>query len=182
MDRAGNRQEGEDLVRSHSRWKIYFYHYLVASLVLAAAAHLAVELAPGIRNWTESPIFEEGNVSSSGRVRALIYLVLGYGSMVPAYLVRFDRLLRVSAPQKKGLSDRIFLTLFGLIFLAALVLFPFAFVLMSNVAQGRAGLFVASLTGSFLGLVISGAFILYSETFALWLLLRGIPRLWISGF
>jgi len=179
-DQTGRPQEGYDLAHANSRWKVYAYHYLVASLVLAVIAHLTVELVPGIRNWAGDPIFEAGNVSATGRVRTLIYLVLAYGSVVPIYLVRFDRLLSPSPRPRKGLPDRIFLTLFGSIFLAALAAFPFAFVLMANVTQGRAGLFVASFTGSFFGLIISGAFILYSVTFALWLLLRGIPRLWIG--
>jgi hypothetical protein len=179
-DQMGFPQEGYDLAHANSRWKVYVYHYLIASLVLAVIAHLAVELMPDVLYWVDEPFFEAGNMSATGRVRALIYLILAYGSVVPIYLVRFDRLLRSSLPPKKGLPDRIFLTLFGSIFLAALAAFPFAFVLMANVTQGRAGLFVASFTESFFGLIISGAFILYSVTFAIWLLLRGIPRLWTS--
>lgn len=177
-DHTGRPQKGYDLAHANSRWKVYIYHFLIASLLLAVTAHLTVELLPGARNWADSPIFEASSGSAKSRVRALIYLILGYGAVVPIYLFRFDRLLSPTPLPRKGMPDRIFLTLFGSIFLLAMVAFPFAFVLMSNVAQGRAGLFVATFTGSFLGLVINGAIILYSVTFALWLLLRGIPRLW----
>ncbi|WP_267225530.1 hypothetical protein [Dyella silvae] len=179
MDQSKSRRE-EDSDPMGSSWKAYVYHYLIASMLLAVAAHATVELVPGIRTWVESPLFEQDSASDTHRLRSLIYLILGYISIVPVYLFRFDRLLRASPQPKKGLSDRIFLTVFGAIFLGALVLFPFFFVLTTNVASGRAGLFVASFTDSFFGLVIYGAFLLYAVTFALWLLLRGIPRLWIG--
>lgn len=180
MDRTSYRGKDGAADPQHSRWKAYLYHYLAASLVLATTAHLTIEFVPGVRTWAENPLFEEGSATDTGRLRALIYLILGYASLVPIYFFKFDRLLRASPPPKKGLSDKIFLTLFGVIFLGAFVLIPFGFALMANVAAGRASVFVSSFTGSFIGLVIGGAFLLYSVTFGFWLLLRGIPRLWIG--
>lgn len=178
MDQSNRGREGAARDPLHSRWKAYLFHYLIASVLLAVVAHATVALVPGIRTWVESPLFEPGSASHAHRLRSLVYLILGYVSIVPIYFFRFDRLLCVLPPPKKGLADRIFLTVFGFLFLGALALIPFFFVLMTNEARGRAGLLVASFTDSFIGLVIYGAFLLYAITFVFWMLLRGIPRLW----
>jgi len=166
---------------SQTRFKAYLYHYLVISFAIAGIAYLLVEHVAPLRDWLASFPFEDAGSTTPGRLRALAYLLLGYVLVIPPYAYKFEKALNSAMPPKKTIADKIFFTLFGFIFFGFLVLFPFIFVLAENVAPGRAGLVYTAFTGSYVGLALLGAFLLYAVTFATWMLVFRIPQLWSRG-
>lgn len=158
----------------------YIKHYLAISFFVSITVHFFMKKMPifvGTSMLKYSPFIGRGD----GVLRAIIYFGVMYVFVIPPYAILFHQKLKgYNVPVHKFL-EKIAYTIFCVIFLSAMCLFPFLFLLTDNTAHGYAGFVYEIMTGSVVGLSVIGASFSYAVTLCFWLLLYSVPKMWIGN-
>lgn len=169
-DGAGS---GRDIAR-------YVKHYLIISLLISMIVHFLLKIEPfPVRNFIDKYLQTDGR--GDGVLRALMYFFLMYTFVIPSFAVFFHRKLSGYKVPAHNIMEKIAYTVFCVILLSAMCIFPFLFLLTDNTSRGYAGFVYKSMTGSLVGLSVIGAGFSYAVTLCFWLLLFAVPKMWIGN-
>ncbi|WP_440976902.1 hypothetical protein [Pseudoxanthomonas winnipegensis] len=135
----------------------------VTSLALALVADAAARLSP----------FAAVALPQDQR-RAWVYVVLGYGVLVPLSMVLQRSSMQHLPLRQGGLPDRLFLLILALCLALPAFFFPESLLASGEGLIGRSGLVYRGMVSSLLSLALTGTILFYVAAAFVWLLLAAI--------